>query len=486
VLVGKGKKKPCRDDRALDEVLTELEDRGLVGWDRRANRYDLHPLVRGVVWGALGDKLRRGVYTSLHTHFAAVPMIDDYLKVSRLEDLTSAIELYNTLIGLGRYDNAGNLFYEWLNKAMLHRLNVSRQMVELMEMLFTNGLDRLPRLSRPSMQAFTLNALALGYLLSGQPGRAVSLYRRHNAICSGMKDDENLSIGLRNLSITLALSGALRESEAVIRSAMLITRKLKNHIVEILSLRLLGLLLAARGVIKESETALLRSLQMSIAKSHNQQEGIVNSYLAQWALLFSEPVTAFSLANRGWELAHIWNYEKDFIFAARMQGAAALALHDFAVADERLHHALSRARQVDYAEGELPALIALAELRRQQGQPDEAREYLNAVWDGAARGPYPLFHADALNVLAQLERNLGHREAAIAAATEAYQKAWCDGPPYAYHFGLTNARRHLQELGAPEPELPPFDASKYEPMPDVELNPKDEFYVEISEVDSEV
>jgi len=108
------------------------------------------------------------------------------------------------------------------------------------------------------------------------------------------------------------------------------------------------------------------------------------------------------------------------------------------------------------------------------------------VWDAAARGPYTLFHADALNVLAQLERDLGHRDAAVAAATAAYQKAWCDGPPYAYHFGLTNARHHLRELGAPEPELPPFDVAKYEPMPDVELNPKDEFYVEISETDSEV
>ena len=33
-------------------------------------------------------------------------MIDDYLKVNSLEDLTPAIELYNTLIGLGRYDDA--------------------------------------------------------------------------------------------------------------------------------------------------------------------------------------------------------------------------------------------------------------------------------------------------------------------------------------------------------------------------------------------
>jgi hypothetical protein len=45
----KGKRKPCAHERELDAALTELEDRGLVGWDRRANRYDLHPIVRGVV-----------------------------------------------------------------------------------------------------------------------------------------------------------------------------------------------------------------------------------------------------------------------------------------------------------------------------------------------------------------------------------------------------------------------------------------------------
>jgi hypothetical protein len=33
MLVGKDKKKQCRDERALDATLTELEDRGLVGWD---------------------------------------------------------------------------------------------------------------------------------------------------------------------------------------------------------------------------------------------------------------------------------------------------------------------------------------------------------------------------------------------------------------------------------------------------------------------
>jgi hypothetical protein len=44
-----GEAKPCASEQELDAVLAELEDRGLVGWDKRANRYDLHPIVRGVV-----------------------------------------------------------------------------------------------------------------------------------------------------------------------------------------------------------------------------------------------------------------------------------------------------------------------------------------------------------------------------------------------------------------------------------------------------
>jgi hypothetical protein len=37
---------------------------------------------------------------------------------------------------------------------------------------------------------------------------------------------------------------------------------------------------------------------------------------------------------------------------------------------------------------------------------------------------------------------------------------------------------HLRELGAPEPQMPPFDKGRYEPVSEVEINPKDEFYVE--------
>lgn len=476
VLAGEGN--ACANEPELDAVLNELEDRGLVGWDKRANRYDLHPLVRGVVWSGLGGDARRGVYTSLHAHFEAVPMIDNYLKVNSLEDLTPAIELYNTLIGLGRYDDAGRFFYERLDDATLYRLSASRQRVELLELLFPDGLEQLPRLNSQAYQTYVLNSLALGYKLSGQSGRAAALFRRTITIVSKMKDDGNLSVDLRNLSDTLRLSGALFESESAARRALVITRGQDNRFQEAVSLYWLGLTLAARGLANESGPALRRSLHLFRALSQKQSEGIVNSFLAQSALWPGEFAGALSFANRAWDLAHVQNLEGDFIRAARAQGEAALGMSDFAAADERLHHALTHARMVNLVEEELPALVALGELRRRQRDVKAARELLNDVWELAERGPYLLFHADAFNVLAQIERDEGNTTAAIEAATKAYRLAWCDGPPFAYHWGLEKAKHHLKELGAPEPEIPPFDESKFEPMPEVEINPHDEFFVD--------
>jgi len=470
--------RPFKNENELDAALSELENRGLVGWDKRANRYDLHPIVRGVVWNGLANDTRNGVFTSLHTHFDSVPK-KDYDEVNNLEDLTPAIELYNTLIGLGRYQDAFNLFRNRLEYATLFRLSASRPRVELLEMLFPDGVDQLPRLSKPSDQAFTLNALAQGYQLSGQPRPAESLFRNSVAVYENEKDSRNVSIILSNLSNALRLAGTLRDSESAARRAIVITRELSDRFYEAMGLYWLGLVLAVQGVAQESELALLRALRIRVSQRLQQGEGIINSYLAQRALWLGDSAAALLFADHAWELAQVQHHETDIIEATRRQGEAALNLGDFTKASERLHHALTRARAVNYVEEELPALVELAELRRRQGDLKAARELLDDVWESAERGPYPLFHADAFNVLAQIERDAGNNAAAVEAATRAYRLAWCDGEPYAYHWGLVAARKHLRELGAPEPSMPPFDESKYEPMPEVEINPKDEFYVDV-------
>jgi tetratricopeptide (TPR) repeat protein len=476
ILVGEGK--ACVDEPELDTVLSELEDRGLVGWDKRANRYDLHPIVRGVVWTGLGDETRLGVYTSLQAHFAAVPKIDNWLEVDSLEDLTPAIELYNTLIGLGRYEEAYDLFYYRLDDATLYRLSANRQRVELLQMLFPDGMGKLPALSAQPHQASALNALAMTYQHSGRPALAAVLYRSTEVMYANLKDNDSLTIGLCNLSSTLLLCGSIREAENSARRALRMSFDMSNRRQEGEILFYLGLILGAKGDYLFSGTALYRSMNIWKALSHAAAESLVIAHLAQQAQRECKHGFAVSLANKAWALARIQRLERDFIYAARAQGEASLGLNDFAAAEERLHHAISRARRVNLVDEELTAAIAISELRRRQSALNVARGFLDDVWEPAERGPYPLFHADALNVLAQIERDEGANEAAIAAATKAYRLAWCDGPPFAYHWGLEKAKQHLKELGAPEPEMPPFDESKFEPMPEVEINPHDEFYVD--------
>jgi tetratricopeptide (TPR) repeat protein len=468
VLVGDGK--PFADEPALDRAFADLEDRGMLGWDRRANRYDLHPIVRGVVWSGMDQGGRQGVYVVLRAYFEPLPTVQ-FERIGSLDDLTPAIELYSTLIGLGKYEDASLVFRDRLEYATSYRLGASRLRVELLEALLPDGLDQPPRLPEARLQSYTLSTLAVGYQHSGRPGEAVPFYRRCIDLDEGAADPENLGTDLVNMADALRLVGKLLGSEAAARRALGIGRKLAERFQEGVCLYWLGLILAARGVEADSGRALNSALRIRVEGRLTQGEGLVSSYVAQRALWLGDAPAARQSANRAWELASDQRFEGDFIRAARLQGEAALALGDLLLADERLHHAVTRARAIDFAEEEIPALTALAELHRRRGDPKAARELLDQVWEPAERGPYPLFHADALNVLAQIERDAGNITAAVQAATEAYKKAWCDGPPFAYHWGLEKAKAHLAALGAPELALPPFDESKYEPMPEIEIDP---------------
>lgn len=448
-----------------------------MGWDKQANRYDLHPIVRGVVWAMLAPEAKQGLYGDLHTYFDAAPRPPQWEKVERLEDLTPAVELFDKLIGLERYEDAFVIFRDHLSHAMHYRLGASRLQVELLERLFPDGVDAPPRLEKARDQSFTLNALAQAYH-GGEPGRAAPLFRRAAEIDESETDTPNLAIDLCNLAEALWPSSHLREAEMASRRALEICREQKDRFEESVSLSIVGRVFAARGEAAQARIALGRSVAIWVVQRNQSAVGRSSAYLAQRHLWLRQPREALPLVQRAWELAQVYRQELDFILAARLHGEAALGIGDLGTAEERLHHALTRARAVNYVEEELPALTALAELHRQRGQFNPARELLEQVWAPAERGAYPLGHADACNVLARIERDEGQQKAAIAAATRAYELAWCDGPPYAYHFGLTNAKQLLAELGAPEPKLSPFDASKFEPMPDVELNPKDEFWVD--------
>jgi tetratricopeptide (TPR) repeat protein len=474
LLIGPGKL--CADDRTLDGLLGELEDRGLVGWDKAANRYDLHPVVRGVVWVSLGVAAKRGILDELHSFFDAAPRPPDYPNVESVEDLTATLELFDKLVRLERYDSAFEIFRNHLEKATFFRLGVNRLHVELLERLFPNGTESLPALQSTRAQSLALHSLGNAYYAGGEPGRAALLYRRAAEI-PGEDRKQDVAIALTAIAVALQESGKLWESTAATRRALEISRGYEDNYVEGISLQMIGTVLGCAGL-PQARIALNRALKIFIAIGQEQGQGIVSAYLAQHYLWLQQPSEALPFVQRAFELAQIYRNERDFIRVARLHGTAALYIGNLVAAEERLQHAIIRARAISFVAEELAALTALADLYRKRKEYDVARDLLDDVWTPAKRGPYPLRHADGENILAQLERDVGQQERAIEAATAAYRLAWCDGPPYAYDYGLANARKHLRELGAPEPQLSAFKETEFAPISNVELNPKDEFWVD--------
>ncbi len=468
----------CSDEHNLDWVLTDLEDRGLIGWDRRGNRYDMHPIVRGVVWSGLDSSTRKGVYSTLQTHFEALPVE----RITSAANLAPTVELFNTLIGLAQYDNAYVLFRDRLSEATLYNVNANSERVSLLEMLFPDGLNERPKVDGPNRQAFTLNALAIAYLLIGRPGDAVNVQKRAIDIVRGLRRNDHLCVSLYNLSNAARLSGRIREAELSGRTALIIAREGADRFQEAAALKWLGAVHIEQGPRALGTIALKRACILARTESNEQIEGTIYSFLALSALR-TNPSLALSFCAKASDLSLIEKLERDLIFALRVRGTALLRLGDWSGANEAFHQSLSRARDVQLAQEEIPILIGLAELRRQQENRNAARDFIEDCWDLSDRGPYPGLHADAHNVLAEIERDEGNTKPAIEAATKAYKLAWCDGPPFAYHWGLEKAKQHLRELGAPEPEMPPFDESKFEPMPEVEINPRDEFYVDEESID---
>jgi tetratricopeptide (TPR) repeat protein len=366
----------------------------------------------------------------------------------------------------------------------LYRLAAHRERIVWLEQLFPRGVSDLPSLANNRDKSHALNALAISYEFSGQPSRAVPLFRRSEEVDAREHNDGHRLTGLSNLGEALREMGALREAGSVLQSALILNHRSGDDFGQAICLQNLGRVFATQdhpiGVV-----ALRRAQHIFTKQGEIQSEGIATAFLAEHSIWLGKFTKASALADEAWELASdAAVVERDFIRAALLQGRAALGLGNLTQADERLHHALARTRAVDVVEFELPALIAIAELKLAQGDLEEARACLDDFWEGAELGPYRLRQADAYSVLADIERAAGNELAAVAAATEAHQAGWCDGPPYTYHWGLEKAKAHLAALGAPEPDMPPFDDSKFEPMPEVDINPKDKDWVDPKWIDS--
>ena len=167
--------------------------------------------------------------------------------------------------------------------------------------------------------------------------------------------------------------GALRETAGAFLTALVLNRERQDAFQEGVCTNELGRLLAETGNRVPAQIVLRRSRQIFIDRADPQGEGIASAYFAELASWIGDLDMASKWAERAWELGVSARNTRDVIRAALLQGQVALVVGEWSCADERLHHALARARAVGLVDFELPALIAIAGLDLKRGDRPRAR-----------------------------------------------------------------------------------------------------------------
>ena len=433
----------------LHEALSELEDRGLVGWDRRANRYDLHPVVRGVVWHGLNRVGRDIVLERLHEHLTTLPPVPKVVAPS-VDDLTPAIELYHARIALGRQDEAFAFFREYLHDVLIHRMSRFRDGAQILEALFPEGIAAPPALNDPKNRHLATWSLAYCYQYTGEPGRALPVLPRLIEEATG----KDKPAAMNNHASALFSIGRLAEAETVIADCLMKFKDvgpaaLARHRAQ------LGSLTSQRGDFAAADPILDEAMKSfaEIPAFVQPSDFAAITKTVQHLLRQRKLDEARRLARRAMTLSLTTNIVQIRIEALESFGWSQMLDGCHGEAESTFSDALTRAREIGSSDSEVGLLLALAELYQLQGKRERARDTLADVWEPLQRGPLRVMHAWACNILAEIELASGHLAEATDAASVAFRLAWCDGPPYALAEELERSRNTLRRCGVREPTI---------------------------------
>jgi tetratricopeptide (TPR) repeat protein len=460
----------------FDADLKTLEHRGLLHWDKTANKYDLHPIVRRYAYERLTTPDLIAAHKCLVDYFEAVPKPE---KVEKLEDLAPVIELYHHMVRAGKLDEACDLLKKRLVPRPLHfQFGAYQLMIELKHALFPDGESKPPHLKDEGDQAWTLNALANSYGMSGQPRRAIPLFEMQIAIREKQGDKKNLAVGHGNYAMEQLVIGALKDAEHNLRYRIDLCREIEDEFNEAIGHQELGRVMSYRGAWQEAEQELDLSLKFDTKQKDYIGLSIDWAYSALRFLLMArersvpsnQPV-AIDAAERAVEMANenariSSPNELINIEAYWLLGAAYRANSTFEKAEFHLNESIQRCRNINLALDEADILLELAKLSfdyglaasaqdKAQKHFDEARKLAEDALLITERSGYVLQGADVHLFLAtlalegyklQVESELSDKEAARLHAEKALELAYCDGPPYYYKVAYEEAERFLEQL----------------------------------------
>lgn len=465
------------DDTAFMKLVQRLCDCRLLGYDPEVGRYQIHPLVQAFYAHHLEQER---IFNGIDRMEGALQDIGNYYadcartqlaNTITLADLTPQIDLYDYLVRAGRLDEAFELFYKRLANPLYFQFGVYQLAIELLSALVLTGEAASPRLKSESARGWTLNELANCYAMSGQPRRAVPLYKLANDIHDKADKADgkiNRPIGLGNLANMAQLPiGSLNAAEANLRRNVALSRDIGDEFHEAVGHLELGQLLTYLGAWADAEQELLTSQKtfdnMGVRRTNSSS---VNwAYRSVRTLLMARAIPlqatdhyqlAINYARRALALAEERAKiraptQDDFIRAHWLLGASLCVSGELAESETHLSEALQRCWANNAINHEANILLHFARLRLAQGISEEALRLAQEALVIAERSGYVLQGADVHLFFAQQDalslKNLTGLTP-LEHAREALRLATCDGEPYVYRVAYDEAAALVKKLEA--------------------------------------
>lgn len=439
--------------KKLEATVKDLEQRGLLQWDGRTRKYDLHPVVRGVASGAMAaaDRERHG--QRVVDHFTAQPHLP-YEEAETLEDVRNGLHVVLTLLKLGHYQQAADAYQGDLSEALFFNLNAYAEILALLKPFFPTGWGKLPNEVRARDSSYLANDAANALDSCGEPAAALAAYGACLQANLDAEDWTRVAIDLLcisdNLTAQNRFSPALRTDSLALEIATLRENK------ETIFIGRLYLFADQSKLGQWAEAAATWSLldpmgrawsraayrpgtaEWCYARFHFWQGTLQEEHLAE----------AERLAAQG--------KDRSIIRALhRLRGDWRLTQGKWALAAASYQEAVRLARDTrSVIDADSETGLALAKHHRSQlANPREEAERLAQLRNPAHR------------LLAQLWLALGDAAKAKHHALAAYRWAWADGEPYVNRYALTQTTELLQQMNIPIPNLPPYDPAKDEKLP---------------------
>ncbi len=431
----------------FDKALNELEERGLLQWDRNTNRYNMHPVVRGTASDRIDDDDKKQTLKAARDHFSALPE-DDTENATNLTQVSTSLNIYLCLIGEGLFDEAAKLFKEKLDNVVRNKLCAFDVLVELLEPLhIANEKDLSKDEFGIDYSSSILDTLARAYDEIGDYEKA------EKTVIDSLK----VNIDKKNYAGIIENFGTLWNIYSSCEQQIAKQTKLANLSMELSKLtgNKDSIITSAFSLyctaIERGEYSVAEDIALEYELESERKEN-ANFWFWSWFKNHSKGTASEQEWQDGFKLAEekkdIW----DQTLFLRFYSVWQLEIDRGQKALEAIDKALNLANQMGSFKPSLHAARACALAKT--GRIEDAKRELKLINSGKNH-----LAAKAWYIIGDIEKA---KEIGLAA----YKDAWGLGAPYQNSYTLIRSEKLLKMLGEPVPDLPTFDESK---LPEVAL-----------------